>query len=174
MPTLEVKAAVGEGAVADYTGGYTNEQVTYKFTSVSTAPFLRFEVYRNNELVETLTPAATKSEDKYTAAAAYPLPKIDTDDASYKIIAYTTNKEGGTEEFNSAAVDNLIYNYDNTAPQFGTISYTRVNTGTSAFIARVLSFGLFFNEEVLVTVPVNNEGSGGASGSARSGFGISW
>ncbi|NCB00124.1 MAG: hypothetical protein EOM70_12220, partial [Clostridia bacterium] len=51
VPTLTVTPKVGT-AEAAYKGGYTNEQVRYELKSESVAPFLKLEVYKNNEQLE--------------------------------------------------------------------------------------------------------------------------
>ncbi len=177
VPQLTVNAAVGEES---YTGGYTNEQVTYYIESVSTAPFLKFEVYRNNTLVDTLTVLNGKADlvkpaalgGAYTATAAYQLPRTDVDNAEYKVVAYTTDIDNGTGEFGSAVKSGLIFNYDATAPRFNysDVSYKNVNDGLLAVLAHNLSFGIFFNKAVVVSVQVDNSGDGTALGSGRSFF----
>ncbi|NCC66584.1 MAG: hypothetical protein EOM14_00110, partial [Clostridia bacterium] len=184
LPVITVTPTVSVDQTSTaYDGGYTSEQVTYTLGSVSVSPFMKFEVYLNGALVDTITTGnggasvnSPAAGENYIAAAAYQPPRtnegsaFDMDAAAYQFIAYTTATQGGTTPFGQDESENYTYNYDKSAPQFGTITYTKVNDGALAQLAHTLSFGIFFSEAVVASVPVNNAGAGTATGSDRRGF----
>ncbi|MBR6522353.1 MAG: hypothetical protein IKT47_06770, partial [Oscillospiraceae bacterium] len=174
-PTLTVVPKVGDTGETEYNGEFfTNQQVTLHIDVKSLAPFMNIEILKGTKTVATLkadgsiecsegsaTLTINKSEvGNWVVTATYALPKVDTDGTVYTVKANTTNVVGGSIPYGTAEVKNITYRYDATAPSF-TVDNISYLDGGNAFnrVFSGLTFGLFFNKKVTVSVQISTKNS---------------